>query len=103
MRIITRKLLRELLTKTLPNPNSKLATQDSAILELPPITMPNGQLLPTVKIRFQKMRVADQTGTIKWRWAYQGPLPYVDDEMVIDQDEKVDAEPDFKTEKLIVS
>ena len=75
---------------------------NTADVNLPQITLPNGEILPATKLRFTRIQTQDMKGTLKWRWAYAGPIPYCDEEIIIEKKDKTDLKPIIETERILL-
>ena len=83
MRIINRSELRMLLNG-LPNP-SKHDSPVKVEVQLPMLSLPNGEIIEAAKVYFLKIKTQNSYGQVKWCYCYAGPMPYYDDEIVIDR------------------
>jgi hypothetical protein len=101
MRLLNRSELKAIFLKSLPRANSKNA-QDTAIVKLEQRILPNGEIVPEVKLRFMRISVKDGAGTIKWAWAYCGPIPYIDQEIILDENEKEEVIPAAETSRILI-
>lgn len=101
MRLFTRGELRAIQEKVLPLPNSKDA-KENIVIKLPAFATKSGILVAETHVKFQRIQKTDEHGTIKWAWAYCGPLPYVDDELVIDKAQKEVLEPTIETKRILI-
>lgn len=100
MRILTRAELKMILNQ-LPLAN-KADTPDNAGVDLPQFILPSGEIIPKARLMFKKLQRKDFKGTVKWVWLYCGPLPYQDEEIIIEKENKKDLLPVVETERLVL-